>query len=180
MSEPVIKKTWRHGSVMTHAGSDILPNGKDVMVTIEKLEWREDESVNGRKKACWIGTFRPNPYTKLPFICIPTNMKMLRKLTGLEHPEDLKDFNVTLTREQTTDVELGGKTWGLRISKIKAPQNGIIKYDTKPLLTTESSNWDAMKEWLVKDGNEIAGILVKYDIDPEAMVELKKIKNDKF
>lgn len=176
-------KGWRWGLKVTHAGSDILPLGKDVSVTIEKIEAKENELVGGNKMDTYVATFRPNPYTTLPMVLRATNLKILRKLTGVEDPTFIKDFNVILTRELTNDPQMGGRTWGLRISKIKAPQNGIIKFDApapaaKITLTISDPKYPALVKWLAEDGHTLAGLLGKYEPDSECLVELKKIKEE--
>ena len=177
-------KGWRWGTKMTHAGSDILPLGKDVTVTIEKVEAKEDELVGGNKMDTYVAIFRPNPYTMLPMVLRSTNLKVLRKITGLEDPALIKDFNVILTRELTNDPQMGGKTWGLRISKIKAKQDGIVTFPAQPTqtasitkqpLTLKSEKYEGLKKWLSETGT-LTGLLKAYEPDNECLAELKKIK----
>lgn len=178
-------KGWRWGLKSTHAGSDMLPLGKDVTVTIEKVEAKQDELVGGNKMDTYVATFRPNPYTTLPMVLRSTNLKVLRKITGLEDPTFIKDFNVILTRELTNDPQMGGRTWGLRVSKIKAAQNGIVKFTVeqpeqpiqKQKLSLTSPKFEELKAWLTDKGT-LAGLLKAYEPDGECMNELKKIKNE--
>ena len=180
-------KGWRWGLKMTHAGSDILPLGKDVSVTIEKVEARAGELVGGNKMDTYVAIFRPNPYTDLPMALRSTNLKQLRKLTGLEDPVFIKDFNVILTREWVNDPQGGGKCWGLRVSKIKAEQNGIVQFKPNESTTTPtervklsltSPNYQQLATWLSEDKHTLAGLLGKYDADEECLVELRKIKSE--
>jgi len=174
---------WRWGLKITHAGSDILPLGKDVTVTIEKIEAKEDELVGGTKMDTYVATFRPNPYTALPMVLRSTNLKVLRKISGVEDPALIKDFNVILTRELTNDPQMGGKCYGLRISKIKAIQNGIVTFAApkpeqpivKQPLTLTSEKYEGLKKWLSETGT-LTGLLKAYEPDSECLVELKKIK----
>lgn len=177
MSEQILRG-WRHGTKLSHAGSDMLPLGKDVTITIERIEWKEKEMVNGRELPCYVGYLRPNPYTNLPIVINATNLKLLRKISGAEDPILVKDFNVTMTREETKDIQFGGKCWGLRFSKIKAPQSGIVKFGEpkeKAKLTIQSENLQQIKDWLAGDGT-IAGVIKKYDVEEKCLEELKKVK----
>ena len=163
---------------MSHAGSDILPNGKDITLVIEKLEWKVGEMINGKKQDAWIGHFKSNPYTKLPFVVNSTNMKRLRKLTGLESPELLTNFAVIMTREITKDPQDGGETWGLRVSKVKAKQTQVDAPKEKDVLTISSENFEDIKGWLSGENHKLSVIINKYDVEESALVELRKIKTE--
>lgn len=115
---------YRVGGKLTHCGVECLPQGQDIpRIVIERIEYKESEEINGRREnGVWIAHFAPNPYTKLPFILNATNRKRLIKqfpeCDG--YPARLKNVAVRLTKEKCRDVQDGGDTWGLRISKFPA------------------------------------------------------------
>lgn len=127
---------YRTGGRLTHCGVECLPNGADIeRIVIERIEYKEQESINGRvEQGVWIAYFAKNPYTTLPFILNATNRKRLVKqfpeCDG--YPARLKNIAVRLTKERCRDVQDGGETWGLRISKTpaseeKAPKKKVIQ-----------------------------------------------------
>lgn len=113
---------YRIGGKLTHCGTECLPKGKDIeRIVIARIEYKDSEVINGRKESgVWIAHFAPNPYTSLPFVLNSTNRKRLAKM----YPEcegylaRLQNVAVRLTKEETRDVQDGGTTWGLRISKL--------------------------------------------------------------
>lgn len=116
---------YRTGGRLTHCGCEMLPNGEDIpRIIIERIEYKESEMINGRRElGVWIAHFAPNNgYTNLPFIMNATNRKRLVKLFPQcdGYLARLENIPVRMTREKTRDVQDGGETWGLRISKIPA------------------------------------------------------------
>ena len=130
---------YRVGGKLTHCGVEVLPGGKDIeRIIIARIEYKESEMINGRtENGVWVAHFAQNPYTSLPLILNATNRKRLVKL----FPDcdgyiaRLENVPVRLTKEKTRDVQDGGETWGLRISKIPAspeaaaPQKKVITAD---------------------------------------------------
>jgi hypothetical protein len=115
---------YREGSKATHAGCEILPEGKDIEIVIVSIDFKQTETVAGRTETnVWVANFAPNPYTKLPMILNATNRKRLVKL----FPEcqgylnQLVNVAVRLTKEVCRDPN-GGQTEGLRVSTIPARQ----------------------------------------------------------
>jgi len=102
----------------------MLPDGKDIeRIIIARIEYKESEMINGRtENGVWVAHFAPNPYTNLPMLLNATNRKRLVKqfpeCDG--YPARLENIAVRLTKEKTRDVQDGGETWGLRISKLPA------------------------------------------------------------
>ena len=130
---------YRKGGKLTHASCEMLPNGQDIgRIIIARIEFKDNESINGRMEAgVWLAHFAPNPYTTLPLVLNATNRKRIAKQFWDTPVEDgtpcegrinlLKNIPVRLTKEITRDVQDGGQTYGLRISKIPAdpePQPG--------------------------------------------------------
>lgn len=113
---------YRVGSRITHAGCEVLPEGKEIpYIVIEKIEFKETEEIAGRKEnGVWVATFAPNPYTKLPMILNATNKKRLAKLAKNDMINLVKNFPVRLCSEECKDANDGGMTRGLRISKLPA------------------------------------------------------------
>lgn len=157
---------YRTGGKLTHAGVEMLPAGKDIdRIVIERIEYKESEEINGRREnGVWIAHFAPNPYTKLPLILNATNRKRLVKqfpeCDG--YPARLKNIAVRLTKERCRDVQDGGETWGLRISKLPpedAPAKKIIPEDKVGTIV----------EWAKKNGFSIQQVEEKYDFASTAV-----------
>lgn len=163
---------YRVGGNLTHCGCECLPGGKDIeYIVIEKIDYVAEAKINGRtEQNIWIATFAKNPYTNLPMVLNSTNRKRLAKL----YPDCdgyinlLKKIPVRLTREKCRDIQDGGETWGLRISRTPA------KKPSKQALTPENKAvWDQAVNY-IKAGNSLAKIKEKYDISPEMETQLLK------
>ena len=158
---------YRKGGKLTHCGVECLPDGKDIeRIIIARIEYKESEMINGRtENGVWVAHFAPNPYTDLPFILNATNRKRLVKqfpeCDG--YPARLENVAVRLTREKTRDVQDGGETWGLRISKIPAsPEAAPAK---RKVISADKVG--AIVEWAQKNGLDIDGIAKKYDFESD-------------
>lgn len=155
---------YRTGGNLTHAGCEMLPDGKDIeYIVIERIEYKAEEKVNGRKElGVWLAHFAPNPYTNLPMILNSTNRKRIDKLfkecNG--YINLLKNIPVRLTRELCRDVQDGGETYGLRISKLPATK------PKKTILTATHSNWGKCVDWL-KGGGDLESLKAKYEISAD-------------
>lgn len=155
---------YRTGGKLTHAGCEMLPGGNDIpRIIIERVEFKDRESIGGRmEQGVWVATFAPNPYTKLPMVLNATNRRRLAKL----FPEVdgcinlLKNVAVRMTREKTRDVQDGGETWGLRISKIPAAPEEAPKKKEKKELTEDKV--DAIVAWALEKGKTIEDIKAAY------------------
>ena len=166
---------FRHGGKITHAGVECLPNGRDIIVTIERIAFVEKEVINGDAQAAWVAYLKPNPYTPLPIVLNATNKKRLAKLSGTPYLETVQNLNITLTKEMDKAIG-GGKDFALRVSNIKPAQvqNAPVQADKKPLTLT-SPNYSQLCDWL-RDKGTLAGLLSGYAPDEACLVELKKIK----
>lgn len=165
---------YRTGGRLTHAGCEMLPSGKDIeYIVIERIEFKDSENVGGRtEQNVWVAHFAKNEYTKLPMVLNATNRKRIAKLfPDVEGCINLlKNIPVRLTREKTRDVQDGGETWGLRISRIPAKKPAAPKKET---LNEKHPNWGKCVEWLVK-GNDLEALRGKYDITKEVEEALCK------
>jgi len=164
MKEP-IRRHIRCGGKLTHSGVEILPNGKDIeYIVIERIEFKEKENVNGKEISAFLAYFAPNPYATLPMVLNTTNKKLLCKLAGKDewHLEDIKDFPVRLTREETRQMG-----WGLRISKLPPT--------IPPVLNQQHPNWDKCVAF-VKSGGKVNDMRSKYIISTEIENILKNGK----
>lgn len=170
---------YRQGGKLSHAGCEVLPNGKDIeYIVIEKVEMKEKESVGGREEQnIWIATFAPNPYTKLPMVLNATNRKRLSKLARTPYINLIKNFPVRLTQEECRDAQDGGNTWGLRISKIPAtvPKQAPV---TKQELTSAHPDWDKVVSYL-KEGGSMDALTARYIISKEVESNLITLTNTK-
>ena len=145
----------------------MLPNGKDIeYIVIERIEFKESENIGGRtEQGVWIAYFAKNEYTNLPMVLNSTNRKRIAKLFPQVEGciNLLKNIAVRLTREKTRDVQDGGETWGLRISRMPAKKPTAPKKD---VLSKEHPNWTKCVAWLV-GGKDIEALRSKYQITKE-------------
>lgn len=158
---------WRTGGKITHAGVECLNAGKDTIFTIDHIEFKDNEMVNGRNESgVWLMHFKANPYTKLPVILNSCNKKRLVKL----FPEcegflaRIKDKDVIMTKEMTRDPNGGGQTWGLRVSPIPAPKRtpAPAKPAAKKVITEDKV--EAVVAWAKENGKTIADIETVYEM----------------
>lgn len=171
---------YRTGSKSSHCGCEILPDGNDILyIVIKSIEFKDIEEVAGKeKKQVWIATFAPNPYTNLPMILNATNRKRLAKLSKNNMINLLKDFPVRLCAEECRDVQDGGTTMGLRISKLPATAPKATAKDmpvqSKKILDETMVN-DAIKFLETKSMEELEKY---YDISAEIKTKLLKAKDN--
>ena len=159
---------YRVGGKLTHCGVEVLPGGKDLeRIIIARIEYKESEMINGRtEKGVWVAYFAPNPYTSLPLILNATNRKRLVKL----YPEcdgylaRLENIPVRLTKELTRDVQDGGETWGLRISKLPPAEAPVEK---KKVITEDKI--DVIVKWAQKNSLTIDDVAKQYDFESKSV-----------
>jgi hypothetical protein len=160
---------YRVGGKLTHCGVEVLPGGKDIeRIIIARIEYKESEMINGRtENGVWVAHFAQNPYTTLPLILNATNRKRLVKL----FPDcdgyiaRLENVPVRLTKERTRDVQDGGETWGLRISKIPAsPETAAPK---KKVITEDKV--DVIISWAKNQGYGIDNVAKMYDFADDSV-----------
>lgn len=161
---------YRKGGKLTHAGVECLPEGKDIeRIIIARIEYKESEMINGRtENGVWIAHFAPNPYTTLPMLLNATNRKRLVKqfpeCDG--YPARLENIAVRLTKERTRDVQDGGETWGLRISKLPAAPAPAARPQRK---TIQEEQVQTIVDWAKKNGKTIEDIAALYDFASETV-----------
>jgi len=153
---------WRTTAKALHCGVEMLPDGKDIdYIVIEHIEYKDKENIAGRMESNKaIAYFAENPYTKLPMVLNATNCKRLEKLSGTPLLNKLTNFAVHLTKEKCRDVQDGGETYGLRISKLPAKQ------PSKPILDAKHTNWGKCIDYL-KQGNTVQNLRKGYEISEE-------------
>lgn len=156
---------YRVGGRLTHCGVECLPNGQDIpRIVIERIEYKEREVINGRtEEGVWIAHFAKNPYTNLPFILNATNRKrLIKQFPDCEgYPARLKNVAVRLTKERCRDLQDGGETWGLRISKIPA--------DSAEKKVIPESKVDTIVEWAQKNGYDFEKVAEVYDFESDTV-----------
>lgn len=168
---------YRTGSKITHAGCEMLPDGKDIpYIVIEKIEFKAMEEIAGRKEnGVWVATFAPNPYTKLPMILNATNRKRLAKLARNDMINLIKNFPVRLCKEECKDAADGGMTMGLRISKLPATEPKVATPPPPPKqkqeLTIEHPDWNNCVNFLKGDG-AMTSLEARFIISDEVKTKL--------
>lgn len=163
---------YRAGGKLSHAGCEMLPNGKDIeRIIIERIEFKDNETINGRnEQGVWLAHFAQNPYTKLPMVLNATNRKRIAKLFPQcnGYINLLKNVAVRLTREKCRDVQDGGETFGLRISKIPAAAAPVAPAPAPAVKKTLSAdNIDKVVEWAKSKGKTIDDIKAAYVMPEE-------------
>lgn len=162
---------YRVGGKLTHCGVECLPQGQDIpRIVIERIEYKETEAINGRTEyGVWIAHFAQNPYTSLPFILNATNRKRLIKqfpeCDG--YPARLKNIPVRLTKEKTRDVQDGGETWGLRISK--TPADPAPAAQPKQRKTITEDKIDVIVKWAQENKKTIDDIAAMYEFESDTV-----------
>lgn len=165
---------YRVGGKLTHCGCEVLPGGKDIeRIIIARIEYKESEMINGRaEKGVWVAHFAPNPYTDLPLILNATNRKRLYKM----YPEcdgylaRLENVPVRLTKERTRDVQDGGETWGLRISKNPPAEASAAPAPAqKARKVIKEENIDAIVDWARKKGYGVEQVAQSYDFESDTV-----------
>lgn len=163
---------YRQGGKLTHCGIECLPGGRDIQyIVIERIEYKDSEEVAGRRESnVWVAHFASNQYTKLPMILNATNRKRIAKL----YPECngyinlLRNIPVRLTKEKCRDVQDGGETWGLRISKTRPTvPSRTVPAEARPTITLEDSNVIEQAVKYIVNGGSMEEIKRKYDFSAE-------------
>ena len=177
------KMHYTAGGNPSHAGVFILPDGKNIDVIIDHIEWREKEKINGKESSKFIAIFKKNQYTDLPMVLNKENKQRILKLANKGSWEilDVKNLPVTLTWEPT---KIGD---GLYISKIPpvvpkqvaaAPTTQATTATTqqptakKETLTTAHENFAKSVSYL-KGGGNIDELKKRFEIS-SAMEETLK------
>ena len=165
---------YRTGGKLTHAGCEMLPSGKDIeYIVIERIEYKDRENIGGRtEEGVWVAHFAKNEYTNLPMVLNSTNRKRIAKLFPEVNGyiDTLKNIPVRLTREKTRDVQDGGETWGLRISRMPAKKPAAPK---KEKIEVGSDKWEKCIEWIMS-GKDVESLRKWYDITKEVEDALLK------
>lgn len=179
---------YKRGSKSDFASVDMLPDGKDIpRIIIKEITFHEQLKINGRSETeCWTAKFEKNPWTDKEFVLNSTNRTRIAKAFWDYKVEDgtpcegrinlLRDIAVGLTKEEARDVQNGGTTWGLRISKIPAITEEKMKkwmiengFSDKKVITADKI--DKVVEWAKKNGKMFEDIASMYDFADDSVRE---------
>ena len=164
---------YRKGGKLTHCGVECLPEGKDIeRIIIARIEYKESEMINGRTETgVWVAHFAPNPYTNLPMLLNATNRKRLVKqfpeCDG--YPARLENIAVRLTKEKTRDVQDGGETWGLRISKMPPAPDTKVATAAPAKKVIQEDQVKVIVDWALQKGLTIEQVAQSYDFASDAV-----------
>lgn len=167
------KMHYTAGGNPSHAGVFILPDGKNIDVIIDHIEWREKEVINGREDSKFVAIFKKNTYTDLPMVLNRVNKQRILKLAnkGSWDILDIKDLPITLTWETT---KVGD---GLRVSQIQPRHTQSVNtppsVQKKETLTTSHENFAKCVSYL-KGGGDIKTLREKYEISVAMEETLKQ------
>lgn len=177
---------YKRGSKSDFAAVDMLPGGADVpRIVIEKITFHEDITINGRKeKDIFVATFAPNPFCNKGFVLNATNKARIAKLYWNAPVEDgtpcegrinlLKNIAIRLTKEEARDVQMGGTTYGLRVSKIgpaseQEMQKWMVDHGFAAKKTITKDKVQTIVDWAKKNNLGIDKIAEKYDFENDAV-----------
>lgn len=179
---------YKRGSKSDFASVDMLPGGKDIpRIIIEEIKFHENLSVNGRKETeIWTARFEQNPWCNKEFVLNSTNKTRIAKQHWNDIVEDgtacegrinlLKNIAVRLTKEEARDVQNGGTTYGLRISKYgPASEQEMQKWladngyaqsaPSKKVITSDKIG--VIVDWALKNKLTIDQIAEQYDFESD-------------
>lgn len=183
---------YKRGSKSDFAAVDMLPGGKDIpRIIISKITFHEQITINGRKETeIFTATFAPNPWCNKDFVLNSTNKARIAKAHWNDIVEDgtacegridlLKNIAVRLTKEEARDVQNGGTTFGLRVSKIgPATEQEMAKWMAdhgyaqpvqpaqKKVITEDKIQ--VIVDWALKNGKTIDDIAAMYDFESDTV-----------
>lgn len=183
---------YKRGSKSDFASVDMLPGGKDIpRIVIEEIKFHEKLTINGRKETeQWTARFAPNPWCNKEMVLNSTNKTRIAKAHWDDPVEDgtpcegrinlLKHIAVRLTKEEARDVQNGGTTWGLRISRIgPASEEEMSRWmvdhgyaqpaaPTQRKVITEDKI-QVTVDWAKKNGKTLDDIAAMYDFESDAV-----------
>lgn len=131
-------------------GTHVLPDSKDITVTLLKVEWVEKAIVMGQAKPTFVAYFAENPYFSKPMLLNKTNLKRITKITGTAMIQKWTALNIKVVLCQEMDKAIGGgKDWALRIKQYIEP---VAVTDDQALLFLSKCNtltdlqmaWDSL------------------------------------
>ena len=181
---------YKRGSKSDFASVDMLPGGKDIpRIIIEEIKFHEKITINGRKEVeQWTARFAQNPWCNKEMVLNSTNKTRIAKQHWNDIVEDgtacegrinlLKNIAVRLTREEAKDVQNGGTTWGLRISRVgPASEEEMNKWlvdngysvakAAKKVITSDKIQ--TIIDWALKNNLGLDKIAEKYDFESDAV-----------
>ena len=175
---------YKRGSKSDFAAVDMLPGGQDIpRIVIEKITFHENITINGRKETeIFTAKFTQNPWCNKEMVLNSTNKARIAKQHWNDIVEDgtacegrinlLKNIAVRLTKEEARDVQNGGTTFGLRISRIGPASeeemakwmddHGYAKAPAQKKVVTEDKV-QVVVDWAKKNGLTIEQVADKYD-----------------
>ena len=181
---------YRRGSKSDFASVDMLPGGRDIpRIVIERITFHERISINGRKETeIFTAKFAPNPWCEKEMVLNSTNKTRIAKRFWNTPVEDgtpcegrinlLRNIPVRLTKEEARDVQNGGTTYGLRISKIEASseqemakwmaENGFAAAPAEKKVVPENKV-DSVIAWAKKNGYSFEKVAEMYDFENDAV-----------
>ncbi len=120
------KTHWLQNVNKNYLGHFDLPEGNDVILTIDKAGWQAVKNpktgVVAEKR---IITFKENHKWLKPFICNETNAKVIFKMTGVAFMEDCENKKIKIGIDKTK--LMGEEVDCLRVRQIKSVDLEIIK-----------------------------------------------------
>jgi len=182
---------YKRGSKSDFAAVDMLPGGQDIpRIVIEKITFHENITINGRKETeIFTAKFAENPWCNKEMVLNSTNKTRIAKQHWNDPVEDgtpcegrinlLKNIAVRLTKEEARDVQNGGTTYGLRISRIGPASeqemakwmsdHGYSQAQTAQKKVISESQIDKIVDWAKKKGYDFAKVADIYDFESDTV-----------
>ena len=104
------KTHWKKLTNPDYLGAYALEDGKDMIVTIEKVETKQITNANGQREDAIVCEFKGDVK---PMILNKTNMKRIEKAIGTPYIEDWTGHNIQLYGEMVS--AFGTTTMALRV-----------------------------------------------------------------
>lgn len=182
---------YKRGSKSDFAAVDMLPGGADIpRIVIEKITFHENITINGRKETeIFTAKFAENPWCNKEMVLNSTNKARIAKQHWNDIVEDgtacegrinlLKNIAVRLTKEEARDVQNGGTTFGLRISRIGPAseqemakwmaEHGYVSANPAPKKVVPEDKVESVIAWAKKNGYDFNKVAEMYDFESDTV-----------
>jgi len=158
------KTHWKKRFNYEHLGAHDLPGGKDIVLTIQRIDSKEVANRNGEKGICTVCYL--NEVSK-PMILNRTNCKTLTKLSGSPHLEDWPGLRIQVGAAR---IKAFGEVTDSLCIRPFAPK----PVNEKPTVQTGSAQWNTIVDSLRK-GLDYALVEQKYSLTAQ---QIKSLKNE--
>ncbi len=147
-------------------GAYSLPDGKDVILTIDEMKREEVAGTSGKKELLLVAYFREDAK---PMVVNKTNCKTLEKLFKTPRIEEWHGKTVQVGASRVD--AFGDKVDALRIR----PFLPKVGEDVRPTVETGSAVWKNIADGIA-GGYTVEQVIGKYKLTKEQIKELQKLE----